>query len=148
MENHQNSPPTPLLLPAGVVSEQKSQTEEAGASLAEAPPPGRAAGPQGTVRGRARAGARHGPAVLPSASGSLTPPVLNASVRCVFPPPGPGRPVPAAAAATRRLVQPAEEQPRRPGVHLGLHAAPGLQLPLELRNNLEGVFVLLRHANE
>lgn len=102
------------LVSAGLVSEQKSQAAEAGASCTEAPPLGCHPSSQGAVGGRASAGVQHFPAVLSSASGSLTPPFLGASVRSVFPPPRPSQPVslpwhPTLAEAARGLVQPAEE---------------------------------------
>lgn len=129
-----------LYVSAGVVSEPKSQAAEAGAGRSEAPPPRCAPSSQG-----AAAGVQHVPTVLSSTPGSPTAPFLDAPVGCVFSSPRPGRPVPlqrrpTTAEAARRLVQPAEEQPQLSSVLLGLHAASGPMLPLELSgHNLERI---------
>lgn len=132
----------PVSVSAGLVSEQKSQTAEAGAGLTESSPSGGDVRPQGSAGRRARPALRHGSTVLHPAPGSHTPPLPHAALRAVLPPPGPGRPVPLPQrpttsghpAAARRLVQPAEEQPHLTHVLTGLHAASGPGLSLELRS--------------
>ena len=143
--------PSPAHVSAGLVSEQKSQTEEAGARLAEISAGGCDAGPQGAAGRRARPAVQHGSTVLHPAPGSHPPPVPHAALRDVLPPPGPGRPVPLPRrptsaghpAAAWRLVRPSEGQPHLTHVLSGLHAASGAGLSLELRSNT-GLFKKIR----
>lgn len=132
----------PGLFSTGVVSEQKSQTAEAGAVLPENAPSGCDARPQGTAGWHARP-TIHGSAVLPPVPGTHSPPVPYAALRSVPPPPRPGQPVPLSQHGTTaglpapawRLVQPAEGKPELTHVLTGLHAAPGPRVTLELKSN-------------
>jgi len=133
---------------AGVVSEQTSQTAQAGAGITEGSPGGCDAGPQSAAGRHARPAARHGSTVLPPAPGSHPPPLPHATHWGVLPPPRPSQPMPLPRrpptanlpAAARRLVQPSEDQPGLTHVLTGLHAASGAGLALELRSYRGNVF--------